>query len=333
VRPRPRFGAVALAAAALALIGAGAAAASNGGLTPPEGRSPNGDRIIDTYWFILGFTAFIFLLVEVALILFVVRYRRRGRPAHQEGPQIRGNTRLEYAWTIAPVLILAAIAAFVFYKLPGIKNTPAASAQGSRIDVTVEAHRYYWEYKYANGVVAVDSLRAPVGVPVALTLVVPKDDVIHSWWIPAFGGKTDVIPGRTNHTWFQAEQTGTYRGQCAEFCGIQHAAMLASVQVLPVDKFQAWLATEKKAQAHGGGQLGAETWAGACAKCHGQLAQGLVGPDLRGNSLLADRKGLETLIREGRGQMPPVAEGWSEQQVTALFRYVKRTFAKASSGG
>jgi len=330
---RPRHGFVALAVATLALLGAGAAAGSNGGLTPIDPSSPNADRITGIYWFILGFTGFIFLVVEISLILFVVRYRRRGRPSDQEGPQIRGNTRLEYAWTLAPVLILAAIAAFVFYKLPGIKNVPAASAQGARIDVTVEAHRFYWEYRYSNGVVAVDALRAPVGVPVALTLVAPKDDVIHSWWIPAFGGKTDVIPGHTNHTWFQAEKTGTFRGQCAEFCGVQHAAMLASVQVLPAARFRAWLASEQKAQAKGDGRLGAETWAGACAKCHGQQAQGLVGPDLRGNSLLADRNGLETLIRNGRGEMPPVAETWKENQVTALFGYVKRTFAKASSGG
>jgi cytochrome c oxidase subunit II len=324
---------VALAVAATALVAAGAAAASNGGLTPVDGRSPNADRITDTFWFVVGFTGFIFLLVEVSLILFIARYRRRGRPAHQEGPQIRGNTRLEYAWTIAPVLILAAIGAFVFYKLPGIKNVPAASAQGNRLEVTVEAHRYYWQYRYSNGVVAVDSLRAPVGVPVSLTLVAPKNDVIHSWWIPAFGGKTDVIPGRTNHTWFQAERTGTYRGQCAEFCGIQHAAMLASVQVLPADEFRAWLASEQKLQAKSRGPLGAETWAGACAKCHGQQAQGLVGPDLRGNSVLADRQALETLIRNGRGQMPPVAQTWGDDQVTALYRYVKSTFSKASSGG
>src|SRR5205807_527828 len=134
---RPRHGFVALAVAALALLGAGAAVASNGGLSPVEGRSPNASRINDVYWFIFGFTGFIFLLVEVTLILFVVRYRRRNRPVDLEGPQIRGHARLEYAWTVAPVLILAAIAAFVFYKLPGIKNVPAASAQGARIDVTV----------------------------------------------------------------------------------------------------------------------------------------------------------------------------------------------------
>jgi mono/diheme cytochrome c family protein len=103
------------------------------------------------------------------------------------------------------------------------------------------------------------------------------------------------------------------------------------VQVLPVDRFNAWLASERKAQSAGAGRLGAETWAGACAKCHGQLAQGLVGPNIRGNSLLADRKGLETLVRDGRGQMPPVGQDWSGQQMTALFKYVKRTFSKASA--
>jgi cytochrome c oxidase subunit 2 len=330
VRAKP---AVALTAAGLALLAAGAAAASNGGATPVDPASPNAGRIEDTFWVILAFTGFIFLLVETALVVFIVRYRRRGRSATQEGPQIRGHARLEFVWTVLPVLILALIGAFIFYKLPGIKNVPAASAAGKRLDVTVEGHRYYWEYRYPNGVVAVDTLRAPLGVPVSLKLVTPVNDVIHSWWIPSLGGKTDVIPGRTNHTWFQAERVGTFRGQCAEFCGIQHAAMLAAVQVLPRDRFESWLASEQKAQAKTAGRLGAETWAGACAKCHGQMAQGLVGPSLRGNSILADREGLETLIRNGRGEMPPVAQTWPEKQVDALFKYVKRTFAKAQPEG
>ena len=112
------------AALSAALVLAAAAAAGNGGFAPAPPASPNASRINDAYWLIFGFTAGVFVLVEGALVWFVIRYRRRGRPRDAEGPQIHGSTRLELIWTAGPVLLLAAIAAFVFYKLPGIKDVP-----------------------------------------------------------------------------------------------------------------------------------------------------------------------------------------------------------------
>lgn len=308
------------------LVLAAEALAGNGGFAPPDARSPNASRINDAYWLIFGFTSAVFVIVEGALVGFAVRFRRGRRSRAAEGPQIRGHARLEAIWTVVPVLILAAIAAFVFYKLPGIRDTPAAQAQGRSLQVTVEGHQFYWEFRYPNGVVAVDRLRAPVGRVVELKLVTPVDDVIHSWWIPSLGGKTDLIPGKTNHTWFQADRTGVYEGQCAEFCGLQHAAMLATVEVMPAGEFVTWLVNEGKAQAAGTSQLGAETWAGACAKCHGPRAEGLVGPRLAGSPLLSDPRGLETVVREGRGRMPPVGQTWDARQMDALAAYVKERF-------
>jgi mono/diheme cytochrome c family protein len=150
--------------------------------------------------------------------------------------------------------------------------------------------------------------------------------VIHSWWVPALGGKTDAIPGNPNHSWFKAERTGIFRGQCAEFCGIQHAVMRATVEVMPRAEFDAWLADEARKQQAGTSELGSETWAASCAKCHGMQAEGLVGPNIAGNSLLQDRKGLETLVREGGVQMPPVGQTWGDRQMDALFKYVSTEF-------
>ena len=149
------------------------------------------------------------------------------------------------------MLILVAIGSFVFYKLPGIEDVPSASAQGGRVDVRVEGYRYYWNFTYPNGVIAVDNMRAPVGQTVKLDVSAPDFDVIHSWWIPALGGKFDAIPGTTNVTWFNANAPGIYRGQCAEFCGIQHANMRASVEAMPREEFDAWLEREADAQAAG----------------------------------------------------------------------------------
>src|SRR5262249_53685712 len=136
-------------AGALAL--AAAAAASNGGVAPVPPVSPNGHRITVAYWVILGVTGAVFLLVEGTLLAFVIRYRRRGRPRYAEPEQIHGATRIEVIWTVIPVVILAAIVAFVFYELPGIKNPPPATAAGGRMHIVVEAHQYYWLFKYPDG--------------------------------------------------------------------------------------------------------------------------------------------------------------------------------------
>jgi cytochrome c oxidase subunit 2 len=300
------------------------ALAGNGGFAPVEPESPNAERITQTYWFVVAFTGFIFLLVEGLLIAFVIKYRRRGRPVEVEGPQIRGHHRLEIAWTIAPVVILAAIASFVFYKLPGIQDVPSAEAAGERLDVIVEGRQFYFNYRYPDGVVAVDRLRVPVNRVVRLELVAPVNDVIHSWWVPALAGKTDVIPGKPNHTWFQAEKEGLYRGQCAELCGVQHAAMLTAVEVLPEEEFDRWLAEQAEEQRSPEGEtaLGRQTYRGVCAKCHGFRREGLIGPPIT-PAAVENEEAIEELIQNGRGAMPAVGRGWEDQQLDAVIAYLQ----------
>ena len=302
-----------------ALALSGVALAGNGGVAPVEPASPNAERINDSYYWVAIFTGAIFVLVQGSLIWFSFRYRRRRRDRSEEGAQVHGNTNLELAWTVAPVLILVAIGSFVFYKLPGIQDVPAAD----RVEVTVKGYRYYWNYTYPNGVIAVDKLRAPVGQTTRLEVSAPDFDVIHSWWIPALGGKFDAIPGQTNETWFNAQAPGIYKGQCAEFCGIQHAVMRAEVEAMPRAEFDAWLADEAKAQEAGTSGLGEETYAGACAKCHGLAGEGDIGPQLAGNELLGDADAIEQVVRNGRGQMPPVGKDWEDRQLKALTDYLE----------
>ena len=175
------------------------------------------------------------------MILFIVKYRRRGRPRSQEGPQIHGATRLELIWTAIPVVILAVIAAFIFYKLPGIQDVPSAKAEGGPLVVKVDAHQFYWQFTYPDGQISIDKLHAPVNRTVQVDIT--SQDVDHSWWIPELGGKFDAIPGHVTHTWFKADRAGTYRGQCGEFCGLYHAAMKAVVNVQSQDEYAAWLDT------------------------------------------------------------------------------------------
>ena len=309
----------------VALATAGVAAATNGGLTPVEPASPNATHIQHAYYLILGFTGAIFVLVESLLVVFVFKYRSRGRPRAVEGAQVHGHTRLELMWTAFPVVILAIIAAFVFYELPNIDSAPAAA---NPIHITVEGHQYYWQFDYPNGAKSIGTMHVPTGAVVDLKVVSP--DVIHSWWIPALGGKIQAIPGRTNHTWFQATRPGSFDGQCAELCGVFHASMLATVQSESQQAYQHYLATWNET-------IGKQVWNGVCATCHGNLGQGGYGPAIASNTLLKQAAGLNVIIRQGftgsTGSMPPVGHTWTNEEITALDAYVRKHIYKPTSSG
>jgi cytochrome c oxidase subunit 2 len=307
-----------------ALVVEGIASAGNGGLLPPAPHSPNAHRITDAYIFVGVFTGIIFLLVEGALIAFAVRYRRGKRARAVEGPQIHGATRLEIIWTVVPVVILATIGTFVFWKLPGITGPPSASA-AEETSITIEGRQFYWMFHYPNGAVSIGTMVAPADQVVHETVVSADDDVNHSWWVPNLGGKVDAIPGTTNHTWFKSAP-GTYIARCAELCGIQHALMTAHVDVVPRSEYDRLIAQRKADES--GLALGKEEYEYVCTSCH-RLNQTYVGPALGGNPLLRDRKGIETMLREGVGKMPAVGSDWSDAQIDALVAYTK-TLKKTS---
>ena len=316
----------------VALATAGVAAAGNGGLAPVTPHSPNAVRITDTYWVVFGFTAFVFVLIESLLVIFIVKYRSRGRSRAVEGAQVHGHTRLELLWTVFPVLILAAIAVVVFWELPSIDHQPSAAT--NPIHITVEGHQYYWQFDYPNHARSIGTLHVPVGAVVDLKVVSP--DVIHSWWIPALGGKIQAIPGRVNHTWFRADAAGTYTGQCAELCGVFHASMLATVKAQSAQSYRTFITKTAPAT------LGAQEWSGVCATCHGNLGQGGYGPAISNNTIITQPAALAGILRNGvngtTGAMPPVGNTWMNGQILALVRYMQKNIYKpapvgATSGG
>jgi cytochrome c oxidase subunit II len=254
-------------------------------ILPPDGASPNADDIAELYLLILIMAAVVFVGVEGLLIWFMLKFKaRRGRVA----AQIHGNTRLEVGWTIGAAVILVFITVFTFIKLPAIKD-PAASdidangnpvagatlvastdqppppGNGPHLNIRVNGQQYVWRYRYPKQgetapILIYSDMIVPVGMTV--TLEITADDVAHSWWIPKLGGKMDAIPGYTNHTWFRADKPGTYRGQCAELCGRNHANMLAAVHVVPPAQYQEWyrrqaaaITAAKKAQQQGAQRL------------------------------------------------------------------------------
>jgi cytochrome c oxidase subunit 2 len=306
-----------------ALLTASVATATNGGFTPEQPHSPNAHHTLTAYYVILGFTAAVCVLVEGLLVIFVFKYRQRGRRRTDDGAQVHGHTRLELIWTVVPVLILTAIGIVVFVELPKIADAPAAT---NALHVKVEGHQYYWQFDYPNGARTINDLYVPVGRVVDLDVV--SEDVIHSWWIPELGGKIQALPGITNHTWFRADKEGTYIGQCAELCGLYHASMTARVIATTDAAFQT--ATTGAATAN----LGHTEYTGVCATCHGMSGQGGYGPNLSSNPLLTQKAGLLSIVQNGRGRMPAVGNSWTTGQLDALAAYVKaHVYKGASSGG
>jgi cytochrome c oxidase subunit II len=243
-------------------------------LLPNSGASPNASATNTLYDIILVVALLVFVLVEGALVFALFRYRARRSAAGAAGAQIRGNTRLQLSVAAAAGLVLLALFVVTLVKLPSIEDPPnslpggAALAgssggvlyasdsrrlppSGKSLQITVVGRQYLWQYFYPDASLP-DGLGAPysyeelvVPTETTVTLDVVSEDVVHSWWVPALGGKVDAVPGYHGYTWFRAERPGLYRGQCAVMCGRGHARMIARVRALSPAAFSAWLAKQR----------------------------------------------------------------------------------------
>lgn len=320
--------AVALALAALPIVLALAAPGGLGGLAPDGEGSPSGEAINQLYWFVFGICAVVFVGVETALVLFILRFRRRPRtPPEAEGPQIHGNTRLEIIWTIIPAVILVVIAVVVLVRTPAVHAT--GGDRSDELVVRVEGHQFYWRYVYPDGQISLDTLVLPVDRPVKLELV--SYDVNHSWWVHELTGKQDAIPGQVNELLLRPTVEGTYDGACAEFCGLLHAVMPTTVEVVSQEEYASRIERLSGQDQAGESQLalGRQSWERTCAKCHGPAGEGDIGPPIARNGTLVDEQALTTLLNDGldtpdvEGYMPPVGRGWPAFQVQALIEYIR----------
>ena len=229
-------------------------------ITPKSGGSPNANHIASLYKIVLYIAAVVFVVVEGALVYSVYKFRaKKGAVA----AQIHGNTRLEIGWTVAAALILVVLTVVTFVKLPSIINPPNSSADGlvlsaslteptppngQKLTICIQGRQYIWRYVYGTGCLnKAFALKLPYSyqemvVPEHTTVVlaIQSTDVIHSWWVPSLGGKVDAVPGYTTYTWFKALHTGLFHGQCAQLCGVNHAAMTALVKVVTPAQYRAW---------------------------------------------------------------------------------------------
>jgi len=225
-----------------------------GGLSPicPEPVSPNGADIYQTYIGISVPALIIFIGVEAALLWIVVRYRRSRQPAGYVPPQVHGNVRLEIAWTLAPLIVVLAIALYSFVEL----QRDFQPVNNAAFTVVVSAHQFGWNYTYLpqgftvhqEGTLQGEVTPFVVPTNTLIKLQFQGTDVIHSWWVPAISGKTDAVPGYDNFSWLKIDRTGKWKGECAELCGVGHSTMQIVVQAMDQTDYNDWVNTQLAAQ-------------------------------------------------------------------------------------
>ena len=244
------------------------------------------DAIHHLSLFVLTICGLIFVAVSGLLLYAAVKFRRTADDDHQEPAQIYGSNQVELAWTVIPILIVVVMflaTARVIHAVQDARMPPDAT------EVVAIGHQFWWEFRYPQqGFVTANELHVPVSdathpTPTHITLL--SADTDHSFWVPQLAGKTDLIPNRQNSMWIEPHDAGVYVGQCAQYCGMQHAKMLLRVIVEPRADFDRWTADQQRPpQVSDGVTDGRHVFeTTACVNCHtvsGTNAHGTFGPDL-----------------------------------------------------
>lgn len=264
------------------------------------GPSTPAREVNDLSIFVLTISGMIFVGVGGLLTYALVRFRAR-KGENTEPPQVFGSVQIELAWTIIPVLIIVTLFLGTARVLFSVQD---ARKPASALDVIVVGHQYWWEFRYPQfNVVTANELHVPLSSqdsPRPTFMKLTSADVIHSFWVPQLTGKTDLLPNRVNEMWIDPMKTGLYLGQCAQFCGMEHAKMLLRIYVDSPEQFQQWIASQQKTQSENASATPVAQPAGApeqvnphdgklvfeqqaCINCHtiaGTVASGRYGPDL-----------------------------------------------------
>lgn len=250
-------------------------------------KGPVAESQLTLFYWIFWAAVVVFVVVVGALLYALVRYRRR--PDSPDPPQIHGHKNMEIAWTVLPAVILAIVAVPTIMTIFYNANSPDPGA----MTVKVTAHQWWWEFSYpdpsdpASMVVTANELHIPVNEVINIEL--HSKDVLHSFWIPKIAGKMDVVPNNVNTMWIQADESGEYYGQCAEFCGVAHSDMRFRVIAEPRSDFDSWLTAQSVIASDPVGPLAQEGQAlfegdARCWACHtvngSKRSRGTKGPNL-----------------------------------------------------
>src|ERR1700733_14371243 len=283
-----------MAGIAVLLAGALLAATLCFGAPSDPSQSPNifrpqstpANSIFHLSLLVLAITGAIFAVVFSLLAYCVRKFRQRDGDDGREPAQVYGSNQVELAWTVIPILIVLVLFLATARVIHSIQDAPKPAGA---IAVIAIGHQFWWEFRYPTlGVVTANELHVPVSNPANSTptfLTLLSADTDHSFWVPRLAGKTDLIPNHPNHTWIDPQETGVYLGQCAQYCGVQHAKMLLRIYVDSPEQFRQWVEEQKKPavgnDAVAEGRRVFEST--ACVNCHavsGTIADGHFGPDL-----------------------------------------------------
>jgi cytochrome c oxidase subunit 2 len=249
-------------------------------------QSTPADSIKHLSHFVLSITGLIFIVVFTLLTYAIVKFRPSATNRDREPAQVYGSTQIELAWTIIPVLIVVVLFLASARVIHAIQDAPEPE---SAVEATAIGHQFWWEFRYPKlGIVTANELHIPVSEaahPTPTFLKLLSADTDHSFWIPQLAGKTDLIQNHPNSMWMDPHRTGIFLGQCAQYCGTQHAKMLLRVSVDSPEDFAAWVRAQKQPatldeNARSGRRIFETT---ACINCHaisGTVANGRFGPDL-----------------------------------------------------
>ena len=302
----------------------------------PEVASNLASKVDAVIWFITVISLVFFILISIFLVYFAIRYRRRQE--NEETPYITGSHVLETIWTIIPSILLIVIFVYGFVVYKDMRTPPEDS-----LEVTVIGRQWLWQFKYNNGKTTLNELYIPEGRPIKL--VMTSEDVLHSFFVPAFRVKQDLVGGMYTYLWFTPTKTGTYELYCTEYCGTGHSAMLGKVVVMSPEEYEKWeKGEEEKAVASlPPAELGKQLYTQrGCNACHSIDGSSLVGPTWKGlyghevvlqdgTKVTADENYIREAILEpqakmvkGFGPVMPSFKGViSDDEISDLIAYIK----------
>ncbi|HET6568679.1 MAG TPA: cytochrome c oxidase subunit II [Rhodothermales bacterium] len=306
----------------------------NATLWLPEGRSTLAPSVDALFNFVNIVSIIIFAGVVVSIIYLAFRYRRRHE--HERAVLVHENTLLEVAWVVVPVILVLVTFFWGFKVFMKIEVAPPDS-----YEIGVEARQWQWTFTYPNGAVTTNELHVPLGRPVRMNM--SSVDVIHSFFVPVMRVKQDVLPNRYSHVWFQATKPGTYQIFCAEYCGLNHSAMLAKLIVQTPEDYQKWLESVAVPTNLTPVEYGQRLYQQqGCMGCHTTDGSPRVGPTFKGlfghtvtlqngQTLTADENYIRESILESTAKivqgyppiMPTSYSSLEEDQVTALIAFIK----------
>lgn len=306
----------------------------------PEAASNLAGGVDNVLLVITVISVFFFLLISFFLVYYAIKYRRKSE--NEETPYITGNMVLEVIWTIVPSVLLMVFFVWGYIEFVDMRTPPEDA-----VEVNVKAKQWLWEFEYYNGKKSINELYVQQNRPVRM--IMQSDDVLHSFFVPQFRVKQDILPGTYTQLWFTPTKAGTFDLFCAEYCGSGHSKMLAKVNVLPAEAFARWM---------GQGEAGAGEAAASdlpppergenlysqrgCNACHSVDGSAGVGPTLKGlygkteelesgETVKVDENYLKESIIEPQAKMvkgyQPVMPSFkgilSDDEITSLIEYIK----------